>query len=208
VASSVLGCYALSSFAAGYKSGGYYKQFFHPRPAPNWIKTMGLTLLLFPLGCCSVGFLLNSVALLKGTMNAVPFGTLVKVFLIWLVVAVPLGVAGTIAGRRWSGKSNFPCRVGAVMRPIPPPRWYSTPLFLIAATGVLPFFRCVGAALALPLPPPAAAAAAAAAARVRNNAAPRRCCVCGAQNGYTPSPTRCQGAARRSRLRSRSRSCS
>jgi len=140
VASSVLGCYALSSFAAGYKSGGYYKQFFHPRPAPNWIKTMGLTLLLFPLGCCSVGFLLNSVALLKGTMNAVPFGTLVKVFLIWLVVAVPLGVAGTIAGRRWSGKSNFPCRVGAVMRPIPPPRWYSTPLFLIAATGVLPFF--------------------------------------------------------------------
>ena len=37
--------YSLSSVVAGYTSGGYYMQHFYPQPAPNWMKTMLLTVM-------------------------------------------------------------------------------------------------------------------------------------------------------------------
>ena len=139
VTTAFIGCYAVSSLVAGYKSGAYYHQYFFPRPSANWVKTMLLTALVFPSFCFTVGFALNTIAVYYGTMLAIPIGTVIKVLLIWVLVSLPLTVVGTIFGRHWSGKPNFPCRVSRLLRPIPPAKWYTKTPFLVSVAGVLPF---------------------------------------------------------------------
>lgn len=56
-----------------------------------------------------------------------------------MFVALPLAVVGTIFGRHWSGKTDAPCRVNVSERPVPTAPWYANPLFVIPATGLLPF---------------------------------------------------------------------
>jgi transmembrane 9 superfamily member 3 len=60
-------------------------------------------------------------------------------FAIWLFVSFPLTVVGTLFGRHWAGKADFPCRVNSMARPIPLGPWYTSPSVIIAATGILPF---------------------------------------------------------------------
>lgn len=135
-------CYTLSSVIAGYKSGAYYKQFFTtPRAeaGSRWQLTMVLTVLLLPAVVVSVLSILNTIALYYGTVNTIPFLVILKVFGIWCFVSVPLAVVGTMFGRHFGGKANFPCRVNSIPRPIPEPAWYGNPLFVIPLAGVLPF---------------------------------------------------------------------
>merc|ERR1719502_2617983 len=68
-----------------------------------------------------------------------PISVIIKMGAIWAFVALPLAVVGTIFGRHWSGKSDTPCRVNNIPRPIPVAPWYADPLFVIPASGVLPF---------------------------------------------------------------------
>jgi len=56
-----------------------------------------------------------------------------------LLVACPLTLGGTILGRNWAGKPDFPCRVTQVPRQIPEKRWYQRPWFHVLVGGVLPF---------------------------------------------------------------------
>ena len=57
-----------------------------------------------------VVFFINWIAVYYGTTYAIPFGTIVKIFLIWAFVSFPLAVVGTVLGRNWNGKPDFPCR--------------------------------------------------------------------------------------------------
>ena len=45
----------------------------------------------------------------------------IVLFLIWLLLAFPLTILGTIWGRKWNGKADFPCQISKFPRPIPPP---------------------------------------------------------------------------------------
>jgi transmembrane 9 superfamily protein 3 len=67
-------CYALTSFIAGYVSGGFYSR----NDGKHWIKSMLLTASLFPFTCFGVGFLLNTVAIYYRSLAAIPFGTMVS----------------------------------------------------------------------------------------------------------------------------------
>jgi transmembrane 9 superfamily protein 3 len=100
---------------------------------------MFLTNFLFPGMMFVVGFVLNIIAVMYGTIHSVPIGTLIQVLLIWLFVSLPLAILGTILGRHWNGKSSFPCRVGTIPRPIPVSPWYTQRTVLIPLTGILPF---------------------------------------------------------------------
>lgn len=130
--------YALTSIVSGYMSGSYYRSHFYPNKSPGWIKTMLLTAMLFPCTVFAVIFALNFVAISHGTVNAIPFGTMVSVFLIWAFVSVPLVVAGTYLGRHLGGHASWPCRVNHIPHPIPPREWYSQPLFVCLLSGILP----------------------------------------------------------------------
>lgn len=67
-------CYALTSFVAGYVSGGFYSR----SDGKHWIKSMLLTASLFPFASFAIGFLLNTVAIFYHSLAAIPFGTMVS----------------------------------------------------------------------------------------------------------------------------------
>ncbi|KAL9229060.1 hypothetical protein vseg_004576 [Gypsophila vaccaria] len=128
-------CYALTSFISGYVSGGMYSR----NGGKSWIKAMILTACLFPFMCFGIGFILNTIAIFYGSLAAIPFGTIVVVFVIWAFISFPLALLGTVVGRNWSGAPNNPCRVKTIPRPIPEKKWYLTPSVISLMGGLLPF---------------------------------------------------------------------
>ncbi|KAG4164752.1 hypothetical protein ERO13_A13G036100v2 [Gossypium hirsutum] len=128
-------CYAFTSFISGYVSGGMYSR----NGGKSWIKSMILTACLFPFMCFGIGFILNTVAIFYGSLAAIPFGTMVVVFVIWAFISFPLALLGTVVGRNWSGAPNNPCRVKTIPRPIPQKKWYLTPSVVSLMGGLLPF---------------------------------------------------------------------
>ncbi|GLT32850.1 hypothetical protein SLA2020_074850 [Shorea laevis] len=128
-------CYAFTSFISGYVSGGMYSR----HGGKNWIKAMILTASLFPFMCFGIGFILNTIAIFYGSLAAIPFGTMVVVFVIWAFISFPLALLGTVIGRNWSGAPNNPCRVKTIPRPIPEKKWYLKPSVISLMGGLLPF---------------------------------------------------------------------
>ncbi|XP_038709330.1 transmembrane 9 superfamily member 1 [Tripterygium wilfordii] len=128
-------CYALTSFISGYVNGGMYSR----HGGKSWIKSMILAASLFPFMCFGIGFILNTIAIFYGSLAAIPFGTMVVVFVIWAFISFPLGLLGTVVGRNWSGAPNNPCRVKTIPRPIPEKKWYLTPSVVSMMGGLLPF---------------------------------------------------------------------
>uniref|UniRef100_A0A2P2MEG6 Transmembrane 9 superfamily member n=1 Tax=Rhizophora mucronata TaxID=61149 RepID=A0A2P2MEG6_RHIMU len=128
-------CYALTSFVSGYVSGGMFSR----NGGKNWIKSMMLTASLFPFLCFGIGFILNTIAIFYGSLAAIPFGTMLVVFVIWAFISFPLALLGTVVGRNWSGAPNNPCRVKTIPRPIPEKKWYLTPSIVSMMGGLLPF---------------------------------------------------------------------
>ncbi|KAI6701722.1 hypothetical protein NL676_016046 [Syzygium grande] len=128
-------CYAFTSFISGYVSGGMYSR----HGGKSWIKSMILTASLFPFMCFGIGFILNTIAIFYGSLAAIPFGTMVVVFVIWAFISFPLALLGTVVGRNWSGAPNNPCRVKTIPRPIPEKKWYLTPSVVSMMGGLLPF---------------------------------------------------------------------
>ncbi|KAI3448330.1 hypothetical protein Pfo_004995 [Paulownia fortunei] len=128
-------CYAFTSFISGYVSGGMYSR----HGGKNWIKSMILTASLFPFLCFGIGFILNTIAIFYGSLAAIPFGTMVVVFVIWAFISFPLALLGTVIGKNWSGAPDNPCRVKTIPRPIPKKKWYLTPSVISMMGGLLPF---------------------------------------------------------------------
>ena len=146
---SILVCYSLSSIVSGYTSGQFFKQYYpttvrnkNGPPASMWQATMGLTVILFPTVSATILTVLNAISLYYGTINTIPFLVIVKLFLLWIFVSVPLCVLGTLLGRhtKLAGGGQFPCRVNAIPRPIPEEvPWYGRPSGLIPLAGLLSF---------------------------------------------------------------------
>ena len=100
---------------------------------------MILTASLFPFLCFSIGLVLNTIAIFYRSLAAIPFGTMVVIFVLWAFISFPLVLLGTVVGRNWSGAPNNPCRVKTIPRPIPEKKWYLTPSVISWMGGLLPF---------------------------------------------------------------------
>ena len=83
--------YALTSGVAGYTSASNYKQM---GGGENWVRNVLMTCSLFcgPMFVCFC--FLNTVAIAYRSTAALPFGTIVIIFLIWALVTIPLTVLG------------------------------------------------------------------------------------------------------------------
>ncbi len=77
---------------------------------------MVLSIIMFPGLVVAVTAGLNSVAIAYDTVNAIPAMVIMKMVGIWLFVALPLAVVGTIFGRHLVGKPDIPCRVNSIPR--------------------------------------------------------------------------------------------
>lgn len=128
-------CYSLTSFISGYVSGALYTQ----HGGKNWIKPMIMTASLFPFMCFGIGLALNTIAIFYGSLAAIPFGTMVVMFILWAFISFPLVLLGTVVGRNCSGAPSNPCRVKTIPRPIPEKKWYLTPSVIALMGGLLPF---------------------------------------------------------------------
>ncbi len=148
---AVLFCYCFSSLVAGYTSGSYFKMYNATKTVgrgkssssggSQWQLTMFLTVMLLPTVFVSILSILNGIALVYNTVNYIPFLVIVKVFLIWMILSVPLCVVGTLAGRHANvSGADFPCRINAIARPIPEDvPFHGKPLNLIPFAGLLSF---------------------------------------------------------------------
>uniref|UniRef100_A0A5B7A0L3 Transmembrane 9 superfamily member n=1 Tax=Davidia involucrata TaxID=16924 RepID=A0A5B7A0L3_DAVIN len=92
-------CYAFTSFISGYVSGGMYSR----NGGKNWIKSMIFSASLFPFMCFGIGFILNTIAIFYGSLAAIPFGTMVVVFVIWAFISFPWKKL------EWCSKQSMPC---------------------------------------------------------------------------------------------------
>ncbi|XP_031094170.1 transmembrane 9 superfamily member 3-like [Ipomoea triloba] len=127
--------YALTSGIAGYTAASFYGQL----EGSNWVRNLLLAGALF----CGPLFLtfcfLNTVAIAYSATAALPFGTIVVIFLIWALVTSPLLVLGGIAGKNSKAEFQAPCRTTKYPREIPPLPWYRGALPQMAMAGFLPF---------------------------------------------------------------------
>lgn len=82
---------------------------------------------------------LNTVAVAYNSTAALPFGTIVVIFLIWTLVTSPLLVLGGIAGKNSQSEFQAPCRTNKYPREIPKLPWYRKTLAQMAMAGFLPF---------------------------------------------------------------------
>ena len=84
---------------------------------------------------------MNQISVYYDTINAIPIMALAKVFALWVFVAVPLCIIGTLCGRNMKNDNvkQRPPRVNTIPRPIPSTAIYFNSNFLILIAGSLPF---------------------------------------------------------------------
>merc|ERR1712196_445751 len=84
---------------------------------------------------------LNTVAIAYNSQAALPFGTILVIMFIWMLVTLPLTVIGGIIGRNMAKGKDFdaPCRTNKIPREIPGIPWYRSAPCQIFMAGFLPF---------------------------------------------------------------------
>lgn len=104
----------------------------------EWKAMTAAAALLFPGFLSAVFFALNLLVWSQRSSGAVPFGTLVALFALWLGVSVPLTFVGSYLGFRAPAPED-PVRTNKIPRQVPEQPWYMHPLFAALVAGVLPF---------------------------------------------------------------------
>ena len=137
VATAVIVLYALTSCVGGYLAARLYRQL----GGTNWVWNIVLANVMFPGPLFALFCFLNSVAVGHGSTAALPFGTILVVFALFLLVAFPLGVVGGVAGRNSTAVGEFsaPCRTTKVPRQIPHIPCYRRGCVQMLLAGFLPF---------------------------------------------------------------------
>lgn len=127
--------YALFGFVGSYTSMGVYKFFKGPYAKMNMI----LTPFLIPSVILITIVSLNFFLLMVHSSDAVPFGTLFAVVLLWLLISVPMSLAGSFAALKTCSWDEHPTSTNQIARQIPFQPWYlrTVPAALIA--GIFPF---------------------------------------------------------------------
>lgn len=92
--------------AAGYVSGVWYKMM----GGRHWVSNVLLVSVLFCGPLLAVFSVLNTIAWVQGSTQALPFGTICIIIVIWALVTFPLTVLGGIAGKNSKDEFNAPCR--------------------------------------------------------------------------------------------------
>ena len=127
--------YAVASVAGGFVSARFYVQ----SRGTAWVKTMLVTACGFSGAVVGVSALLNTLAIAWSSLAAIPFGTIVIIFLIWFLLSCPLVLLGTVIGRNTASPFVPPTRISQIPRQIPEKRWYLQPYVMVPVGGLLPF---------------------------------------------------------------------
>jgi transmembrane 9 superfamily protein 2/4 len=103
-----------------------------------WLLT-GQTALFFPgLAFCLI-FILNLFVWAQASSTAIPFGTLVSLVALWLLIQVPLVYVGSWFGYVRATPWEHPTKTTSIARQIPPQPWYLHSIHGTVITGLAPF---------------------------------------------------------------------
>ncbi|XP_053651003.2 transmembrane 9 superfamily member 1 [Cherax quadricarinatus] len=133
--SAAIFLYALASVIAGYVSSSYFRMM----GGTTWVSNVNLTTVLFAGPFFLIWSVQNTVAWAYQSTQALPFTTIILLFLVWLCIGYPLTVFGGIIGKNGVTEFNFPCRTKNIAREIPPVPWYRSHWAHFAVGGFLPF---------------------------------------------------------------------
>jgi MFS family permease len=133
--SAFIALFAVTACIAGFVSSRTYKML----GGEVWVWNIIMTGSLFAGPLFVVALFCNLVALSNESSQALPFVTIIKVFLLWALVSLPLTIVGGIAGRRLTEKWEPPCRQTKIPREIPGIPWYRQGPIQLCVAGFLPF---------------------------------------------------------------------
>lgn len=123
----------MGSFA-GYFASRTYKMF----RGKDWKRTTLLTAFCYPGVLFSIFFFLNLFLWSEASSQAVPFGTLFALLVLWFGISVPLVFVGAYFGFK-QPPVEFPTRTNQIARQIPVQVWYLRPPASFLLCGILPF---------------------------------------------------------------------
>ncbi|KAA6422087.1 MAG: phagocytic receptor 1b-like [Trebouxia sp. A1-2] len=127
--------YALTASISGYMAASYYTQM----EGTQWVRNILLTCITF----CGPLFLMfcfnNTVAIVYRSTQALPFGTIMVISVIWALVTIPLCILGGIMGKNNRSEFYAPCRTNKYPREIPELPWYRSAVPQMVMAGFLPF---------------------------------------------------------------------
>ena len=103
-----------------------------------WKPNVVLTAILLPALVFTIIGLLNLFLIGSSASGAVPFGTILAILLLWMLISVPLSIAGYFYGLK-HGPFTHPVRVNPIPRQIPPKPWYLNTIQAAILGGILPF---------------------------------------------------------------------
>jgi hypothetical protein len=127
--------YALTSIISGFVSASYFKQM----GGEKWAWNLVLVAALFVGPLLLVFAIVNTIAIAYNATAAVPFGTILIIIFILMLVGFPLTIIGGIAGKRSNSTFDAPCRTKNFPREIPSIPWYRSLPMQMMMGGFLPF---------------------------------------------------------------------
>ena len=127
--------YSLTAVIAGFVSGSMYKKM----GGTVWVHNVLLTCSLIAGPIFVIWAYLNTVAIVYNSTAALPFGTIVALFALYILVTFPLTLAGAIAGKNYSDDFDAPTRTKFAAREIPAAPWYRGYFVHVFVAGFLPF---------------------------------------------------------------------
>ncbi|KAK9370185.1 hypothetical protein V1509DRAFT_637789 [Lipomyces kononenkoae] len=126
--------FAFAGVFSGYFSSRLYKSF----KGEKWIKNALRTAMLVPGILLGYVVALNFLSWSQSSSSAIPFGTLVVLVAMWLLILVPLVVIGGWLGFKRPAIEP-PTRIKQIARQIPPTPWYMNLKFAMFIGGLIPF---------------------------------------------------------------------
>ena len=148
-----MGLFIFAGIFSGYFSGRVYKTF----GGKNWRKNTLMvsfafahffgeihtdtskTALVFPGLLFTTIFILNLFVWAQASSTALPFGTLLGLAALWLLIQVPLVYAGSWLGYHHSQPWDHPTKTNNIPRQIPEQAWYTKNVYTVLLAGLVPF---------------------------------------------------------------------
>jgi transmembrane 9 superfamily member 2/4 len=121
----------------GYVTARYYKTF----KGQAWQRATLVTAFGFPGLTFFVFVMMNIVALVNKSTDAVPFGTMFVLIVLWFGISVPLVFFGAYFGYKQDA-FEFPVNTSSIPRQVPDQPWFMGIPFTLAIGGILPFGSC------------------------------------------------------------------
>ncbi|KAF2203345.1 multispanning membrane protein [Delitschia confertaspora ATCC 74209] len=130
-----MGLFVLAGLFSGYFSSRVYKTF----GGQLWQKNVFVTATLVPGLVFTSVFILNLFVWAQASSTALPFGTLLGLVALWLLVQLPLVYIGGRYGYVKGGAWTHPIKANVIPRQIPAQSWYMKSFQAILLAGFIPF---------------------------------------------------------------------